>query len=628
MNNTAVFPRYILSLFLILSGLGHSQTAVASEVDCVAALTNVVHSLVSYPQEAELDHSYEGYRTRFPRFLESIDSETFNSIFHEMSSTELKDLYWLVKLKKLDPVMMARMEATPGIQQFIIDAYRFTRDHPGLLWERSQDVHAAARSALDRAALPVAEQETSTFTVSRLKRNISGALAAVLTRAIGEYKGQKYDRSLGRRTLDRLKRFIFPLYHRVDAVLEHGQLHQKQLDLIAVVDSIVENRGIQRSAELRMSTQEVSALQAFIQDSPTQVRSVEVEMQRVFGQQILHSAGVREDDVRIYELYRNVKEQDLEKIDTDFHKEAEKALEELDTQINAARTRLGMPPRPMQDRMDAELKLRLEEFDRKNHTAYEMYYGATAQNTNLSYSVEDRHTRQVYDGQDSKGNAKYRTETYYTSRTVIPKFENVLSESYDTGDRFVSGLDTIRAQAEAVVAKERPYRAEISEFASYFENFEDNYLSLIADSAKQRTTLQELETRLQNLRQTATELETYKTWSENQIYTQWSSDTVENFRRRNQQLHQRYLTAIKMLEFTHEIVSRRLIGIRFTGDLENYTEALDTLRRYLYINYGIKIAGTLTIGGATFGTYTAPEWPQEFAAFLLYNLEPLLLFFQ
>lgn len=327
-------------------------------------------------------------------------------------------------------------------------------------------------------------------------------------------------------------------------------------------------------------------------------------MRNVFGP-TFHSdnaPNIQEIDVRA--TYRRAKSINLETAGADFDIMNLRALDQLDKILDKARLRQGQKERDEDGYPTSELQIRFGATKRRVARTKATYLDITNTQSNVSYTVEERYTVRVSDGyeeyKDSQGKTqrreKFRYETRYRDRTVYPTFEDHISGSYDTGDRFVYGLNEVKEEAEKMRNNEQPFRKTLNTAEDLIKKFADMYgqQSSVGNIA---TTVNEINHSIDELQLGLVDLERYLDTTN--ILEQYSSDSPENFKKRNQALILRYQNALQLLKVAYELHRRGEPELYLTFNTWDFTDWMQILKRYsrnTHIAQGV--VATATAGGA------------------------------
>lgn len=536
-----------------------------------------------------------GVDSRLLAVIPHLSSKDFNSLFSTLEQSDFEELIWALRVGNSErlPRGYEILIENEQIKNFILDLYYFNRSNRGLLFNSTDAYHAVLEELHENKN--VSKPEIKKTRSSNIATDgINRTLEAVLKRSLDEYDGQKFGNT---GLLRRLKRFIFPLYKRVKKVINHGQTQNKRVHLIATVDQIMKSDGLDRQTFLNLSAEEQQELSAFITDTPSQLEAVSESMRNVYGFDVFANGKIDPNKLDSYLLYKKVEKLSISNMQADNQREAEAAVNVLDATLNRARARTGLPKRTAKDYSPLVLQIRSDQGVRQDNEIFSVYMSWTSQSANVSYTVEDRHTERYPCGTDKDGKTEYCTRTYYTTRTVTPSMEDILSGSFDTGDRFVNGLDSIKAATSTLTSVERVYRKKSHEIDVVISNLYENYAALMRDGKKSET-LAEVEQYLRELEDLIPQAENYANYTDTQIVRQWRRDNINNFRERNKHMLSRLKNIQWHLLILKEIISKDLSSPGIEYLLEDYSEGLDALRRIMYWNYGYKFI----LGGSAAGS--------------------------
>ncbi len=613
-----------LILGLLTAFFVHSTHAEESKVDqkCIELLTGALR--MGVPSMLEATPSVDDqYQKRLAAAVDQLGPDVFNRFVGQLTSERLREMRALARSPELDDGVSAVFLTYPSFRQFIVDLADLDFDTSGALFGSTKMPSVVVKELLAaRGFDPTDREDILDRDAVRIRKGLNASLAAIVNRALGEYKGQPYQRGLGQRALDRLHRFIFPLHNRVLTLLNHGRNQNDRMELISVVDEIIAAKGTRRKEAIDLTSQEVSELRPFLNDSAEQVKGIHNEVVRVYGPLVANGIALKEKDVHLRALYSSAKSFDIRAKYAEARADVAQALDALDHVLDGAFQRRGQPGRPMSDRGQDELTLRFDEKSERSDQLKTKYLGITGESSRMWYTVEDRRTRQVLVGRDKEGKPIYETEVYYVNRTVYPSYENILSDSFDRGDRFVSGLDSVRYATTGVRREEGRYRSTIglveqlvNELSTEFEKFG---IEKRAETVERVARLQgRLEEDLERLRM-------YVSWPTSQIHVQWGHDDAGNFKRRNRTMLHRLQNGASSLAYSLEILKREMPSAKFRVKRENFTEAMNLLRHKMWMNYAIKFTGVSAISGGGYLIHENPHAPEQAWNWMQFQMQSAL----
>ena len=401
------------------------------------------------------------------------------------------------------------------------------------------------------------------------------------------------------------------------ALVEDGQFFQKQLERYKVVDSLIIKLALANAVELKLTKDEIGSLVALILRSPKAVSEIEKDIRQIYHKDFAVDHLITIGQFDLYRMYKKAKKFDYEGSVRGFDDSDLEALTKLDEILEKAGDRAGQPRRTIKNDDVAELRLYFEASERGVARYSNDYTDFTGQTAHEQYSVKRMHTREVPDGTDSKGNPKTRTEVYYTDETVYPTFENILSDSYDTGSGADSRLDGIRRRAAAMVAREQPSRREIADAERAFAKVLEDYGDLIATGATKKKWRKPARTSADvgaEMTSAAAELEKsiaayapYAQSSDAAILAQYGRDDAANFRGRNGAMLARLENMKDLLLVLRELLERKETQIRPMFHIWDYTDWMYKLRSLRNRNYAVKAFLFSALVGAAGAYALVPE---------------------
>lgn len=441
---------------------------------------------------------------------------------------------------------------------------------------------------------------------ARLTMTINGTLVNLIQQVDAEKNGATFKRTFMQRLWYKFKLFMFPAYSRVVRLINTGQEYQMQLSRLRTVDRLILESSLADANALGLTREELAQLTYLVLNSPDEIKSIEQGLKKVYGKEFAIGHTVEIGNFDLFTANSKAKEIDFGGLWESFDTANIDALNTLAKVLNAANVRAGRPERTQKDYRSQEIQLRHEAASRRVGYYHEQYLGWTNVTANESYTVERKRYREVPDGVDSKGNPKTRTETYYVDDTVEPSFENILSDSYDEGDRSVSGLSSIRERAAAVVRSESGPRSALASLGGYADWIAENYRAAMTTgkekdkiTADGRKVLAELKRQIEFQSQ-------YMKKSATEIKGQYGRDDVKNFQARNDWILHRLNNGIAFVEMTLEGARRGMLDLSPAYDLMDFTDWLRNIRRTRNANYTIK-TGMVTTALAAGAYAVSPD---------------------
>ncbi|MGZ3722414.1 MAG: hypothetical protein ACXVA9_05760 [Bdellovibrionales bacterium] len=544
---------------------------------------------------------------RINEMLTKLTPEKRKELYAALGTQNLTDIARDIRSDKLSPQQKALLDANPGLDMAVQDLSDFGNIFPGIFALADPDllvlkvIGVVRQQEVDSKVAHIDLLQSESM-APRLRRTIDNSLINLIEQAEMEYEGNGFGKSTFQKYWYELERIVFPSYKKVKQIIEYSQEFEKQLTRLQLVDRLIIKLALSDAASLGLTDAEVEKLTMQVLRSPKEIGDIEKEMTKILGTEFKTGQEAEIGKFDILKSYaitdkKNWPDQ-LEK----FDQVNLAALELLNEQLNAARVRKGMQPRNMQQFDLIELQLYYEAHERRVELYTSEYQGWTSQTANESYTVEDQHTRQVPDGTDKDGKTKYKTETYYTDRTVHPSFENLLSNQYDRGDRSVSGLSQIQDRVHSVYFKELGPRNLIAETESLVDKVLAGYEPAVTMDKGRDVFMQNMAEQIGKLQTSLKDLNVYIKWSPEQVEKQYSKDDYKNFQARNGWMIKRMENAIKLLTELAELMRRRQPQLTPIFDMFDYTNWLGRLRRIRtrnFINKGVA-AGVPVSGAALY----------------------------
>jgi hypothetical protein len=545
---------------------------------------------------------------RVSELLTKLTPEVRQQIYGTLSSQNLAGVSRDMRGDKLSAQRKALLDANPGLDMAVQDLSEFGNIFPGIFALANADMmvfkvlNVVRQREVDGKAEHMDLLQSESL-APRLRRTIDNSLINLIEQAEMEYEGDAFGLSTFQYYWYKTTRFFFPSYHKVAQIIDYAQEYEKQLTRLQLVDRLVIKLALSDAASLGLTDPEVEQLTMQVLKSPSEIQDIEKEMTKILGQnfKVGQEAEIGKFDIRKSFAVTDAKNwpSQLEK----FDQVNLAALELLNRQLNAARARKGQAARNLQQFDITELQLYFEAHERRLEYFKDEYLEITGQTANESYTVEDRHTRQEDTGQkDKDGHAIYRTVEYFTDRTVHPSFEDILSNTYDTGDRNVSGLDPIKERAHLLYLKELGPRNLIAEAHRLVSKVVDGYENAIGMDKDRDALMKAMSDQIARLQAAQKDYSVYAAWSPESITRQYTKDSVKNFQQRNAMMLNRMDNAVKLLVELTELMRRRQPQLTPAFDMFDYSNWLNRLRRYRNWNYTKKafLTGVPTAGVALY----------------------------
>lgn len=553
-------------------------------------------------------------------FVRTLDSEILRlmNLSSEMSAADLEKFFGLVKSKedlfKLQSHIRDRSRFWyENLQEFVNNLAHLERQHPNVtkaLW--SNDGKKPAKDVLD-GVLNVAMKrkrlhKSDGVSIQQIAEFLYRVEDSVLTRAA---RKKDFPRSLG----TRLKESIFSYYKRVQKILEANDYLLERIQLSKKIDVAAE--AIVKNSE-HLNGAEKAKLLRLLADTEAELLETKLQIQRVYGVDPKNGTIPKPEEVDVFAVYQQAKSLNADEKTDEMHRKMDATLTEIDSIIDKARAREGAPARQPKDYVNEELSLRHEFNSRKGFRMLRRGRELLNRNTAEHYSVEDRRTRTVYSHTttDSKGNSTrhYKTETYYVTVTHYPDYEEVLYNSFSTGDRSVWGLDEVRHNTARVRNKEWPLRNKFSDLRKEYEEAIANYSNYKNEAELKNGHLKRIKDMMKRLDQIELELSEYVKWGsdkaqgQKRILEQWDHDDPVHFLDRNRLLLKRYKVFKTRLQLLEEQIKRGVEDLNIRYIYPDRDEEMEILRRQRNIEVTMRIGVTGTAGALGYAAFS--KWDQ------------------
>lgn len=591
----------LLLLVLVFSQLSFGQLKCEELLNGPRTQTNENSSFQSLVEDKKVALSQA---SRLLIALDQMPDAERAQLLSSLNDTKLREINRKLIEGELSPNADAHLARNAGLDLFYQDLADLSAAFPGLLGRQdsgplvSSVLQAVVRQELrPQASNPqILESQTS---APRLRRTIDDTIENLIRQALSEYRGMNFGRTGLGAVWYKIRRFVSPTYKKVQNISEAGEFYQRQLERLRLVDSIAIRQVIGEATTLRLSEQEFEEAVSLALDSPEEIGSIETALKEVFGESFRSGVAVEIGQFNFRSLNKVATRLPTDKIRDSFDKKNVDALKKMNELINTARARSGMDLRTEKEFELDELRIYFEAFFRRIDRYRDFYNSWIDSDSNETYTVERRRERQVEDGKDDNGNTKYKTEVYYVDDTVTPTFRNILENSYDQGDRNVSGLNDIIARTERMRNRENVFRSKVFKVQDLIEHIIKNYEKAVLNGQNREQFLQSLDQWIRDLPAIYNEHATYRDMSDSQIRAQYGEDSIENFRGRNTQLNRRLINLRETMVVLRELLNRNQLQLEPSFDRQDFTGLMDSLKYYRNRNYIFKSAIFANLMGAT-----------------------------
>lgn len=566
--------------------------------------------------------------------LDNMPEATRHKLFDALRSLDSRKVTQILSEGKLPKDLLQGLDAKDiaPLEQALVDFFHFSEAFPALLSLKNSEqwtlrILKSLHEQEQRPKHSNAAILESQAQAPRLRRTINNSLINLIQQATADYQGMKFGKTGFQLVWHKIKRFFFPLHNRVEEQVSVGHFYQKQLERLRVVDSIVIRELLSEKEAALLTDAELNRATEIVLDSPAEIALIEKSLRAIFGPTFKNGSEVEIGKFDIYKGSKKIDETDFTAVQDGFDSKNIDSLDQLHEIMNVLRQRLGQNPRTLKEKTLDEIRIYHEAQYRRLSRWYSQYREITDRDSNEWYTVEDRHTRQVEVGKDKDGNPIYEDEVYYMDRTVTPTFEDILSKSYDRGDRDVKGLSSIESKTETMVQRESAPRELLSIAEDFIGQFVKQNITSFSQVKPREKNESEIKKLISTIEKMLPSQREYSQWSDSQIRRQYSDDNVSNFRDRNTWVVRRLENAVKELLVLQEFMRRNQPQMTLAFDEMDFTLWLESLRSYRNWNYFYKSAlftTATTTGTSAWMYHTDPQ----FAHWLSTNAPMIVDFFQ
>jgi len=651
-------------LLMLLTSLALASTNdpavddAAEDAKCASHIALMVDNLYTLVQGVYQDIEAETqwiYWDRLGPIFRGLPPSNINRVFDSMSEQQFLSVYYANLRGDL------RINGNPLTtmqERFLQDLYDFgIVDAKSVFWKETDPERrlVAIRQALD-------EIDTRNGTVVRLEdigdrteTAVGLAEQALVTRGRHDTTRRQKDepprpsyspmyRKFGI-TWDPLVRFIWSVYPRVNRGIAFTAQVRSRMQHAFLIDHVVIDAAIERGKELPFSQAELVALNYLLANTGTQIADAREDFKRVLGREPTVRDPITPNDINYYTISNNIEQ--TYNAHAEYvrdQKAGEDDLDRMHAVINAARSRLGLPPRRPDDYWPNELRFRHMQYDREVGTTERHHHRALDRATQVSYTVnyswtvtyEKYENKEV--GKDENGKAKYEdvlvktwTETFSSRVSRTPSYRNILINEYDQspGDTEAPfrglktygtisdikttgtvGLREIESATQGVRQSETAIWNSLVHYQHLLYQHIKNHNALIERAKTEGTAINPLLAELQqsraDLEKIVTEFDAYRGWSASQVRSQWKNDVLQDFHARNDRLAARYRNLIKFYDIYEEQLrswktKAQGTQLEILYSTPNFRADLEVMRKRMIRNLIIKWTTSVGIAAATIG---------------------------
>ncbi len=541
------------------------------------------------------DHVFSGTQAeRLKIFFDELSEEQYQQIFGDMDQQALRNLSDSIQTGDLEEPFKSAINDNPNLESFLSDIVSFGDSFPGIfeLSDAFPTIKKVLLSVRKSEIVNLGSREDLLVSQSmspRLSRTINNTLINLIQQGTQEYSGMTFGARGLEAARDGIRRFFFPTYYKTRDILKVSQFFQKQLERYRKVDYLVVTKILGDPSAAELSSLEYQEISNVVLDSPDQIEEVSRRLSDLFQNQFDLGEVGEIGSFEISEIAARARGVSLDGEQSSFDNDTIRSLELVEDMINRIRTRRGLSERPKGEFDITELRLRYEAFRGRALRRKEAYLNHLNEASRESYRVERRRTRyrtETYRDSSGKMQTRRVPETYYVDETVVPTFRDLITNSFDRGDRLVSGLDRIIIDSSALRDKEYPIYRFHEYLNRQLRDLDNSYQKLVTlgrDSSVDKTKedfLSSLEAVENEIKDFLTEINRYLEQNNTEVLNRYGRDDTENFRSRNNAIKE-YVTAMgKLFDDYEELLRRNEPQRTPVFDLWDYGNWMRGLRRH------------------------------------------------
>lgn len=604
-------------LFFLAIPFGLAAHAEGTKNDCEARLgTEFVKALAS-----------EDFST-----LSLIQVQNLAIAFDQMSGEEQSEIIALFKDKNVTTTIeklraglateedYKLVEQFPGMSNFLIDMLELGAAMPGIF--DSADAPNAIKKSLvflmrNHANTRVQDQVLgqSRVQAASIRYSLIQTLTNTIKNARDDYGPNQHNGKGFERFMQRLNRYMFPHYQKVMGILEFGRNYLRQLERSVAVDKVILMGGL-GAGNLNFSEEEEQALFNLMTNTKIHFKGIVQELKYIFGEEFDTSNSVAIHRANIYEISKRLKKVDLNHVIEAFDDANLGELFAFNTIVDKAMQRAYGRSRTPDDYLENEVQLLAGALLRKMVYLDANYFSITGEVSSESYTVKDviyvPHVQKV--GKTTVVTMKQ----VIVPRTVTPSFEDLLDKNLSTGSSSTPmEREYIIERTHKLRATENPHRNKADEIEDFASELENNYYAIVTKSDSKVKTMEQLLKYQTEIERELEFLSTYKDSSEEQILSVYENDSIDNFRRRNKKLYDRFRSLNRLLPVLHQALKRDYPALFMSFDDWKYFDSwAEELKDKRNKNYALKALKLLVIGSSTAGYNLSPEFEHQVDAMI------------
>lgn len=410
-----------------------------------------------------------------------------------------------------------------------------------------------------------------------------------------------------------VQRFWSPQYFHVSKILNFFNWIRSSTDRIEEVGSTLRT-VLNQAKELKLADAEVNLInEKYNILTVEQRKKLRKISEDLFGQDIFTGGYQSTGGIRLKQLAKKISNANVA---DDIAAKAlvinsEMAFDLVHKAINDSLVKQKKPARTLADYYPTELKVRHEEYDRKeklHHGGYLLHLSAeTKESVHVSYKWDETEV-EVYTDADGKTKTRTKVVTYYGSGKFNILYSDIIVHkltNYQPGSSFergrsgaeivsVDGLENVAARVDKLMKKEGLAYKKLKVYEGRIKKWiEEKHIHVLAQSGSQPQSLEsylaEISAARSSLNEFRNALMAYAEMSREEVLKQWPKDNYEHFQLRMKELNGAAGYLLALYDIYQEQVRRKQYELVITPDLPDYSKELNKLRWALIGNIGAKI---------------------------------------
>lgn len=646
-RNWTVF--FVTLLWIPKQGHAKTNSNGPSRTEC-ARIAALIETKVLEPNRGLHKDSERGsadpYWNRLSQALLATDAKNLEAMFTPPEGITLREyydsLFWGIK--------SGEIKGDAQLDRLIVELRDFVNEYGSQFENQKNDRAYHILEAVKAADKAHSFDGDPTMAAKRTIKALETGEEALFARAMAEsVGGKKFDNN---KWYDSFYRFFSPHFYRMKNILDYTNSMRARIQNDQIADDAIYD--VIAKYQDRFSAEELSTMRSLIADTPGKLADARKRAQTFYGRELSLTDPAHESDYRLQDIQKRIpkgKNTHNAKLEKSIQ-ESRRDLDKLDEAVAEARKRAGEGPRPWEEYRDPHLQIRHLQYKEETAALASQYENVLERHpSNPEYDVSaSRTVTETWTTQreepytDSEGNRKTRKVPVHHSDSWTQRIDAVLEARYEevldgemsprdseVANQFPSAwsrhggslsygsasVDRVHPErASAILEKgtkarefEAPFRKQIGSAVDEIEEIRSDYKKLISTPEKHQALLAQFDKLRAQLEAARKEhLEAYQKWDSKKVNKQWSDDKPEDFKDRNELLHERFRHMITLIDHFREQARRKQDSLELQYDFPNYDAQLAQLEKIHNRNRLIQFGGgALTALGVGLYIYNSQQ---------------------